>query len=258
MIAIFNVVQTVAQNATGRPTRTSDVIDALQYADWTILANGVEHVRVNSTLGVRLDAFKIDPSKLQLQIVQQDNPTGEDVRSYAKRTNAFLAMNGGFFATRSSGLLYPVGRLVDDGKTVSAAWKKAGGYLVFEEGGISISPTRQPPSKQAKEYIQSKPIILEKGGKWALNNNLGILKNRSLVCLKEDKQIVLVVISGQGLSLFEAGWLLRSQEWGGFFDCDAAIALDGGGSTQLHVSDFPDIAVSGNTNVPNALIVTKK
>ena len=70
--------------------------------------------------------------------------------------------------------------------------------------------------------------------------------------------MLIVLVSGQGLSLFEAGWLLRGENWGGWFDCDSAIALDGGGSTQLYVADHPEMTIEGATPVQNALVVKRK
>ena len=60
------------------------------------------------------------------------------------------------------------------------------------------------------------------------------------------------------LSLYEAGWALRGEEWGGWFDCDSAIALDGGGSTQLYVEQHSKFTVLGDTPVHNAFVVKRK
>jgi exopolysaccharide biosynthesis protein len=51
---------------------------------------------------------------------------------------------------------------------------------------------------------------------------------------------------------------MRDPAQGGAFSCDSALALDGGGSTQLWVAGREDLAIAGETRVHNALIVQRK
>ena len=79
-----------------------------------------------------------------------------------------------------------------------------------------------------------------------------------LFCRMVNGDIIVVLVTRVGLSLFEAGWSLRSPSDGGFFDCDAAVALDGGRSTQVWYSGDPTYSFSGFTPVNNFLIVKQR
>lgn len=249
---------TVSQSVSSAPARSAEVVDALEGMDWKVMDNSAEYIGVTTSLGVRLDAFRFQPEYFEFSIVPQKNANGETVASIGKRENAYVSVNGGFFARNAKGHLRPVGLLRIDGKTFSKAWTNSGGFLVIENVGLSILPTRSILSNTQKNIVQSRPVIIEQGGKWALNTNLGNIKNRTLVCVQKDSKIIILTITGQGLSLFEAGWILRSEEWGGRFDCDSAIALDGGGSTQLYVANKPSLNFEGNTNVVNAFVVKRR
>ena len=51
---------------------------------------------------------------------------------------------------------------------------------------------------------------------------------------------------------------MREPEMGGFFNCDSAIAMDGGGSTQIWVKGRPDLSYAGNTPVHNAVVIQRR
>lgn len=240
------------------PAQTKSIVSALENVEWHRIENGLDALSISTPLGVKLFAFKISPKLFSFSILQQASENGESVESYASRSDGVIAVNGGFFAKHSDGTLSPVGLLIDDGIQYTRPWAKKGGFLIAGKQGLQIYPSKKILTNEVKEVIQSKPVIIESGAKWALNRNLRMSKNRTLVCVLKDKQVVLLTFSGLGLSLFEAGWTLRSQEWGGWFDCDSAIALDGGGSTQLYVKDHPEFFVLGDTNVQNALVVIRK
>lgn len=247
-----------AQSPSNVPPQTQSIVSALEYVDWQDIEEGLKFLSISTPLGIRLHAFNISPDIFSFSIVQQSRDDGETAEEYSVRTDAVITVNGGFFAKHVDGSLSPVGLLIDDGIQYTRPWAKKGGYLIAGADGINVLPSHEPLLGAHKEVLQSRPVILETGGKWALNRNLRMSKNRTLVCVQEDKQVVLLTFSGVGLSLFEAGWTLRSEDWGGWFDCDSAIALDGGGSTQLFVKDHPEFAVYGDTAVQNALVVKRK
>lgn len=257
LVNVFTFTNAQSQSADGAPAQTQSIVSALEYVEWHEIEEGLKSLSISTPLGIRLHAFKISPDKFTFSVEQQANMQGETVEEFATRTDALIAINGGFFAKHSDGSLSPVGLLIDEGIQYTRAWAKKGGFLIAGSDGIKILPSKDTLSGRYKEVIQTRPVIIEAGKKWALNRNLRMSKNRTLVCVQEDKQVVLLTFSGLGLSLFEAGWTLRSEEWGGWFDCDCAIALDGGGSTQLHVKDHPDFSVFGDTNVQNALLVKR-
>lgn len=257
IVSFFSTTNSFAQSSNNAPPQTQSIVSALDYVEWKTMEKGLQMLSVSTPLGIKLHAFKISPAVFNFSIEQQKKNNGEYVEEYAKRLNSVIAVNGGFFTKHADGSLSPVGLLIDNGVQFTRAWAKKGGFLIASTAGIDIVPSQVALSAQHNEVIQSRPVILEKGGKWALNRNLRMTKNRTLVCVLADKNVVLLTFSGVGLSLFEAGWTLRSQEWGGWFNCDSAIALDGGGSTQLFVKGRPEFSVYGDTRVQNAFIVKR-
>ncbi|MCU0789818.1 MAG: phosphodiester glycosidase family protein, partial [Nitratireductor sp.] len=175
------------------------------------------------------------------------------------RAGALIAVNGGFFGERTEGKgLYPVGLLRIGGKIRSPNWRTAGGYILFGEKGVSIAASSAEVPDEPKTILQSKPLMIEPGGKWAMNTNQALWRPRTLLCTLDGGVAVLVVLSGSGMSLYEAGWLMRPAGVGGTFGCDAALALDGGGSTQLWVEGRDDLSVRGETPVHNSLVVRRR
>ncbi len=246
----------VAQDASQRPALAGEVVGALAAARWDELDNGLSVVQVDTALGTKVTAISIDLRRFRLGILQQETPKGERVRRVLARTDAVLVSNGGFFARSEDETLRPVGMLILDGVELSSHWEITGGYLALDAAGmpaITLSPSGPPA--WARNAVQSKPVLIEPGGRWAMNTNGTELARRTLFCLIDEETAVLVLVHGNGLTLFEAGWTMRGKQWGGFFGCDSAIALDGGGSTQLAVQNEPQLSISGLTDVQNFLAV---
>jgi hypothetical protein len=241
------------------PQRTIDARTALEKAVWEEIDAGLSLMRAGMPGGLVITAFKVDQKLFRFDIAVQEKPDGERVDTFGPRGDALVAVNGGFFGERESGKgLYPVGLLRLKGKARSPRWKSAGGFILFGDGGVSIKPSRDDAPDLPATVLQSKPLMIEPGGKWAMNTNQALWRPRTLLCTLQDGEAVLLVLSGAGMSLYEAGWLMRAQEEGGYFGCDAAIALDGGGSTQLWVEDREELWVEGETAVHNALLIKRR
>lgn len=238
------------------PQRSVDMAEALSGAQWSEYAPGLDFITAASRSGAEITAFSISAEQYSLRIAVQQRPDGERVDSFGARENGVLAINGGFFGEKETGKkLFPVGLLRAGGKDYSQAWDRAGGYLAISADGFDLRPSGAGVPEGFEQLLQSKPMLIEPGGKWAMNTNSQLQRWRSLVCLKPDGHLVVALVGGFGLSLFEAGWLMRGGDAGGFFGCDSALAMDGGGSSQLWVKDRGDLSVRGETPVHNALVI---
>jgi hypothetical protein len=248
-----------SQETPETPLRTAELATAIEGARFEEVEPGLSVLSARSRLGTALSVFRIDQERFRFAVAVQDNPDGERVEAFAGRSGAVLAVNGGFFGEKEFRKdLYPVGLLRIDGKDLSANWKTTGGYLLLHPDRLEIAPsTPKAPAKPAM-ILQSKPLIIEPGGKWSMNTNQEIVRPRTILCTLAGGEIMLFVFSGSGLSLYEAGWLLRSKDGGGVFGCDAALAMDGGGSTQLHIPARRDLSVTGETAVQNALLLLRR
>ena len=251
----------LAQQTTERiPDGTRAAVAALSAGGWDEIEPGLESMDARGEGNLRVLAFRIDGSRFRLEPVIQSRNSGETAREFAQRSDAVLAVNGGFFGEKEQRkTLFPVGYMRIGGDELSANWRSSGGYAVFGERGVDLLPSRSVPPSGSQDVLQSKPMLIEPGGKWAMNSDNGIGRPRTLLCRPGDGDIMLIlVVAGSGLSLFEAGWMMRSPEDGGFFACDSALALDGGGSSQLWVRGMPDLGIEGETPVHNALVLKRR
>ena len=256
----FSPMATLAQESDPAPERTLDVREALAVLPWQVLEDGLELKEIVSQRGIRIRAFRISLKHFDLGIVLANNAMGERANEIGERSEAVLAVNGGFFGeTETERKLYPVGYLRLEGKVHAAPWQTSGGYLSINKDRVSIRPSIEGPGIEgAGDAIQSKPLLIEPGGKWAMNTNQQKLRPRTIVCTFGNDSFLLAIISGSGMSLYEAGWLMRDAVVGGYFGCDAALAMDGGGSTQLWVSSDTSLGIVGETPVNNALVVKRR
>lgn len=259
-LAIFGVVATSDAQVDVQlmPERSRMVAEVLAQSEWQSEGPGLDLIDLKAG-SVGVTALRIDPSIYSFSLSIQSGADGERVDSFGNRNEADIAINGGFFGEKEPGKgLFPVGYLNIGNKSYSKPWSRSGGFLVIRDGHPGISPTMAGIPGNTNAVLQSKPLLIEPGGIWAMNTNLGNIRRRSLVCLQPDGNVVLLVISGLGMSLFEAGWLMRERTVGGFFECDAALALDGGGSTQIWMRDENLPRIRGDNAVHNALLITRR
>lgn len=233
---------------------------AIADSQWSEIEPGLSVAEARTPTRVRLTMLRIDQKRFRLEPAAQEKPDGETAAEFCERAGAELAVNGGFFGERDwrKGL-YPVGFLRIDGKASGRNWKDAGGYILFNEEGLRIAPAAPEPPKLPATILQSKPLMIAPGGRWAMNTNQPPARPRTALCtFPGSDEILLLIVHGAGLTLYETAWLMRSKAEGGVFGCDAALALDGGSSTQLHVAGRPELTVEGETAVHNALLALRR
>ena len=246
-----------AQNST-IPIRTELMVEALRASQWQDLGAGVEVIRGIAPGGLIITGFKIDPQKFQFSLIASKDAAGMRAHEIGGKTGAALVINAGFFSETDEGRQSPVGYLRLNDQVLSGPWLKMGGYLITQEDGIHLSPSSDGVPAGIVDALQSKPMLIEPGGVWAMNTNLGNLKRRTIVCKMASGAVVLALITRSGASLYEAGWIMRDEKQGGFFGCDSALAMDGGGSTQVWVKDVPEYSFPGITKVHNFLILKRR
>ena len=240
------------------PERTQSVVAALKNAQWEQIEVGFRSLRGQTPDGITVTAFGILPDHFSFHIGLQSDDRGERASDVGYRERAKIAVNAGFFAENDEGYLAPVGYLRVDGQRFSKGWHRSGGYLVVEEEGLQLVPTGRGVPVGEADTLQSKPMLIEPGQQWSMRTNAGNLKHRTLLCRMADGEIILFTVTRSGMSLYEAGWVMRSRQEGGFFGCDSALALDGGRSTQVWVEDRPDLSFAGVSPVHNFLLIRRK
>ena len=239
------------------PEASAKVVRSLSALQWEELEEGLQVIRAITEDGIEVKAFRVSQDNFSFSIDLQSDDAGSRVKDVAEAAGAVVAVNAGFFASTGSSL-YSVGYLRLNGKVQSKGWSAAGGLLSFKKDGIKLTPTHQGIPSGDFDVIQSKPMLIEPGGKWAMGSNSGLAKPRTVLCTLADGDIILLTVTRFGLTLFEAGWLMRSKEEGGFFGCDAALAFDGGRSTQVWYSGDEKYSSSGISPVHNFFVVRQK
>jgi len=240
------------------PATSKSVVTALNSVQWRELEDGMEVIRAITESGIIITGYRLSPDRFKFSVVTQLEKDGSRAKDVGEREGGVLVTNAGFFAQRASGSLYPIGYLRIDGDVRSKGWAHEGGVATFNNRTIKLTPTHQGIPQNEFDALQSRPMLIEPGGKWAMASNIGEIKNRTVLCTQANGDVVLAVVSRVGMSLFEAGWIMRSPKKGGFFDCDAALALDGGRSTQVWYAGDQAYSYSGITPVHNFLVISNR
>ena len=259
LLAMIVAWPTVAMSQQSQaPAAAKSVVQALQQANWRSESDGFSILRALTQEGLLITAYRISPRRFSFEIVVQETARGSRARAVGESSGAVLVSNGGFFAVRDEGVLYPIGYLRIEDEVLSKGWPNAGGLIVFTDEGLTLRPSHKGIPQDGNDILQSRPMLIEPGGKWAMGSNLNEDKLRTILCRRENGEILLVVISRVGMSLFEAGWIMRKSEEGGFFGCDAAVALDGGRSTQVWYSGNQAFSHAGLVPVQNFIVVRQR
>ncbi len=237
------------------PPAVQPVLSALDQSAWDELEEGLSLMRVITPSGLTVSAYRISPRVFELSILTQKSPGGSRARDIGESEGAVIVTNGGFFAINSRSELYPIGYLRLDDTVLSKGWSSAGGTVTFTKEGLVFKPTHEGIPKNEFDVIQSRPMLIEPGSVWSMGSNVGSAKARTILCGLDNGDVILATITRGGLTLFEAGWLMRSKNVGGFFGCDSALALDGGRSTQVWHLGEPQLSHAGSTPVQNFLVV---
>ena len=212
-----------------------NAVAALSETPWREVASGFETKSAQpSGYKLRLFAWRIDPSKFRIQVVQQRSQQGSAIADLRAHHKAVLAVNGGFFKIDAEQRLTPHGFLVSDGRRVSGYDKEAGSGLLYENStgiGITWSKDWESLGSGLKAAVQAGPMVVDPGAKNGIYVNDYNRHDRTSVCLTSTGKVIFFVIKG-GLSLFELGEILVADAKDGGMGCERAINLDGGPSTQ--------------------------
>ncbi len=172
--------------------------------------------------------------------------------------SAVALSNGGFYLEDDAGNPLPMGLAISSGREINPFRpRKFGGFAVLNDDGPAIISVRNKSvAEDAQEAIQSSPIVVF-GGENDMNSDDGVKFNRTAVGITTDKRVVLLGAfrtRGSAISLYEfAEAIVLMGEHGGP-SIDAALALDGGPSSQIIVPATGDVfGYDGPNYLPNAV-----
>jgi uncharacterized protein YigE (DUF2233 family) len=213
-------------------------------ATWRTISPGVE-MRVFTTSpqtgSVRVIALRANPSHIHVA-------TGgtHDAPEWRRKTRAVMAVNGGFFDTEGKSLGLRIAR----GKRVSRLRKADWGVFYVRAGKARIAHTSTFKLRNdITEAVQCGPRLVADGriiklkDQWARRTALGV---------EPSGKVIVAITDGElGFREWAALWASRSG-----FNCQNAMGLDGGGSTQMSVrTSSQSLEVGGYTKVPDAVVI---
>jgi exopolysaccharide biosynthesis protein len=239
------------------------VMVQLQKTNWAQVENDMLfRETIIPSYKIDLKAWSFDPAVHRLDVVGSSSDTGSTVQDLRLATGSILAVNGGYFDIDRSSRLTPSGLLVSRGKMLSKATerRKGGSGVVYERAAkIAIDFIEQfSQTDEVTAAVQVGPLVVDPGGRNGIRRNDHDRQDRAAICQSRQGRIIIVVVVG-GLSLFELGEVLSTSESAGGFNCDRALNLDGGPSTQVSFALAGRAAdVVGRWKIANAILVSKR
>lgn len=191
---------------------------------------------------IQIRCVVADPARYDLRLLDGalDGELRSPVRTIVERSGALGAVNAGFFDERGRplGLHILRGRALSPlgmpGKTSAGIfYRRDGRYNIISAATYRRYYVDAPPPTPMEEAVQSYPLLVALGRPlWRWRAGAG-LAARTAVGMTHEGSLVIVVTETDplnGLSLAElAGFMATTLR------CDLALALDGGGSTQLYL-----------------------
>ncbi len=253
----------VCANSSVRLVASDPVTEALAVfasESWRSVMPGFERKAVEvPSYKLQLSAWRFDPAKFSLDIALQRNDHGSTAGELRAHHGALLAINGGFFNFDAKRRLIPVGVLHSGGRRLSALDPKAGSAVLYEKDGqigITWSKQWEAVGDGVKSAVQAGPMVVDPGATNGIYTNDFIRHDRTSVCLAKNGSVVVLIVKG-GLSLFELGEILVASRKKGGMECERAINLDGGPSTQASFAppSAESVEIAGISPIQNAVLI---
>lgn len=221
---------------------------------WNKLGDGIFYATYSfaTSEGERttMHAFLIDPKILRMDVAMaKDEAAGATAIELAKRGKALLMINGGFFTPAHKS----IGLIIKGGKELSPIHKTSWwSIFAIGENGPRILPLGE--FKASSNW----KMALQVGPRLVIDGEIPKLKEgsaaRSAVGITNDGFVVIAITQDSGISMTELARRMGGSRFKGGLECPNAMALDGGGSSQLYarVGKF-ELSLTGFSRVTNGL-----
>lgn len=212
-----------------------------------------------------------NPKRVKIGYAKRIGYVGDTTHDIAKRYNALVAMNGGYYEdTAGNGTgATPTGFVISDGKIVyptkdKSKWdeKKDDVMSIDADGNLSVGKKYSPNElikNNVKNAFVTGPYIIKDGKDNIQDDGMDGFSPRTVIGQAEDKSIIFLTVDGRqglkiGADLKDVQRIMRS------FGAVNAVCLDGGGSTTMYyngeVVNNPSSA-TGERAVPDILYVER-
>jgi uncharacterized protein YigE (DUF2233 family) len=232
-------------------------------SSWRALQPGLQFKElILKEYNIHLLLWRADLGNFALHLAKAITARGNSVSEIRELHDATLAANGGFFEMDADNRLLPSGLLIINGKMLSPyndANKKLTGVLAVTRDKVQI--INASPTIDSSQYIfavQSGPRLVEADGRMGIYGNDWNRQERTAICISGNL-IIVAIIKGSGLSLYEFASLLIEKVKDGGPECTVALNLDGGPSSQAsYKSPSGSVEIPGLWKIDNALLLVKR
>jgi exopolysaccharide biosynthesis protein len=201
----------------------------------------------------RVTIVRLDPSLVRFR-VGYDPGSQRRLSTWATRSGALLAINGGFFTPENDA----IGMVVSDGQRWGTSLGGyAGMFAVTAAGEVSVRwLTTWPyhPNEALAEALQSFPVLVKPGGQMGFpaGTDEGLPERRTVIAQDRVGRILIIVAPSGFLSLHEMAMFLAESD----LALDIALNLDGGASTGIWLSaDEREVKIDSFTPIPSVILV---
>ncbi len=222
---------------------------------WQAIAPGIEYqdVSSNSIINIahtHIHAFRIDlnHNKFSLALAKEQNKEAFFVDNLKKKAAANIAINGGFFDKE----YHPLGLRISNNKQYNS-------FKNISWWGIFYISNNKPHISPAHNFNTNPNIsfAVQAGPRLVIDGNIPKLKpgyaERTALGITKTGKIIILVTQNTPISTTELAKIMQSPP----LECENALNLDGGSSSQLFVNllNFK-LNVSGFSEVSDAIVVT--
>ena len=220
--------------------------------EWRNLAPGIEYQDLNANPLIpwsHIHVFRINLKYNKLDLITANDLSlhNASVGTFARHSNALIAINGGFFDHNFRPLGLRIGHQRKHNPIKNISW-----------WGIFYVKNHQPHITSRRGYINDTDIdfAVQSGPRLLVNGKILGLKTgyaeRSALGITTDGHVIIVVSNNFPMTTTDLAHVMKRAP----LNCTDALNLDGGSSSQLtaHLGLF-QINVHGFTNVSDAVVV---
>ncbi|WP_370205833.1 phosphodiester glycosidase family protein [Bradyrhizobium diazoefficiens] len=244
------------------PNPIPSLMVAMGNTTWDTVAEGARYRAINvSDYSLTLHAFWFDRKRYKISVGLSDKATGETVKEIRNRVqSAVLAVNGGYFDIDSQSRLSPSGLLILNGREIRPINSTGGGSAILFRAANDFDLVLKAETLTTRgmiDAVQAGPLLVHRGGIQGISRKDFDRQKRSALCKTKSSDIVVFNVVGFGLTLYDLAQILRTSERDGGFDCEVAINLDGGPSTQLSYNlGSRTLEIDGAWKINTAVLVS--
>jgi len=222
---------------------------------WQTLSPGLEYIKLNYLNETypegSLHAFAIDLKRYDLNIALAKDlkQQSTSVKDLVHHNKALIGINGGFFTPEFN----PIGLRLRDYQIlhplVATSWWNV--FLIHNNQAKILS-------QKGYKALENVQVAIQAGPRLIIESTIPRLKEgeaeRSALCITDKNKVILAATQNLRLSTTSLAELLKDR-----FNCQDALNLDGGQSTQLYATlkQF-NLNVRNFSAITDAVIVTPK